>query len=246
MIELMMLEMTMSTVDSDMPIIYEDASETISNICTKISATIRKFIVEMNNFVKQLQITIESAAFTVKMKRILAKVEKDLKNGKGSPISIVDMEAVTKLYKKDIIRLRKEVQSIASDLKKFSIRGNVGKINRYMENKTRLREEIEEMLVELELATQKRVVVKPEMAKKEIDEIMKRQRLFMTEYTRIIYDFERLVSEFEKVTAVAETDYAVREAVRDYSGPIQQLKVGATKLLRKSVFAITAITGVVI
>lgn len=246
MIELMMLEMTMSTVDSDMPIIYEDASETISNICTKISATIRKFIVEMNNFVKQLQITIESAAFTVKMKRILAKVEKDLKNGKGSPISIVDMEAVTKLYQKDIIRLRKEVQSIASDLKKFSIRGNVGKINRYMENKTRLREEIEEMLVELELATQKRVVVKPEMAKKEIDEIMKRQRLFMTEYTRIIYDFERLVSEFEKVTAVAETDYAVREAVRDYSGPIQQLKVGATKLLRKSVFAITAITGVVI
>lgn len=246
MIELMMLEMTMSTVDSDMPIIYEDASETISNICTKISATIRKFIVEMNNFVKQLQITIESAAFTVKMKRILAKVEKDLKNGKGSPISIVDMEAVTKLYQKDIIRLRKEVQSIASDLKKFSIRGNVGKINRYMENKTRLREEIEEMLVELELATQKRVVVKPEMAKKEIDEIMKRQRLFMTEYTRIIYDFERLVSEFEKVTAVAETDYAVREAVRDYSGPIQQLKVGATKLLRKSVFVITAITGVVI
>lgn len=246
MIELMMLEMTMSTVDSDMPIIYEDASETISNICTKISATIRKFIVEMNNFVKQLQITIESTAFTVKMKRILAKVEKDLKNGKGSPISIVDMEAVTKLYQKDIIRLRKEVQSIASDLKKFSIRGNVGKINRYMENKTRLREEIEEMLVELELATQKRVVVKPEMAKKEIDEIMKRQRLFMTEYTRIIYDFERLVSEFEKVTAVAETDYAVREAVRDYSGPIQQLKVGATKLLRKSVFAITAITGVVI
>lgn len=246
MIELMLLEMNMTSIGSDNTMICESAAETVVNICTKVSAAIKKIIIEMNDFVKQLQITIESAAFTMKMKRILSKAEKDLKSGKGSPISIVDMEAVTRLYQKDIITLRKKVQAIGSDLKKFSIRGNAGKIDRYMSNKDSLQKEIEDMLIELELATQKRVIVKPEMAKKEIDEIMKRQRIFMTEYTRVIYDFERLISEFEKVTAIAETDYAVREAVRNYSGPIHQLKVGATKLLRKSVFAIATVTSAVL
>ena len=48
--------------------------------------------------------------------RLLSRIEKELKSGRQTPVELVDTEYITKLFRKDIDKLSKEVSKIGKVL----------------------------------------------------------------------------------------------------------------------------------
>lgn len=222
--------------------IYMEAN-IIDHISVRFQSMLRKLVAEMKAFSEKLVLSITSAQNTLKQQRLLSRIEKELKSGRQTPVELVDTEYITKLFRKDIDKLSKEVSKIGKELTKFSIKGPEAKIERYMNKKAEISAEIEQMIVDLDAASKKRIIIPPMKARLEIERIIGLQKMYTDCYNKLIADFNIIMINFERNIAKAEADQRIRSMLTPCAGQLQDIKMGATKMVRKAVFAVSVVVG---
>lgn len=238
--KIMALELAMYYEEDE--IFTEGLGDTIYSFGAKVIATIKKMIVEMKAFANEIEVNVQSAALSLKirthMSMIKAKVER------GEVVYFTDIESITKSYGKVIDKMRKEVASIGKDFDKW-FKSNPDKITKHIERKDQLIQDLDKLLDDFTRDTQtKKVRVEPSGVPQLDRNIINHAQMYISEYVKLVNDLNQMVSKLERNATVAEINFDVKIATNQHIGVITRIKTNATKLLRKSVFAICTVATI--
>jgi hypothetical protein len=240
--EILLMEARMNWSSDE--VFEESASSSIQKFGAKLVAQIKKIVAEMVAFAKELKLSVDTELYSAKLHMKFGTLKKQLMA--GQTVYLPDFKSVDKIYRTELMKLKKEVLNIRNSLNpSFLKRISKNEVEKYMKKKEALAKEIDDITVKMSADSLKKIELKSESQfEPAIKKMVTEYKMYMDEYIKLTSDLERCIIAFEKNTYIAESSYEAKLYCRETMSMLQTVKVKSTKLCRKAVFLVCAAFGI--